>query len=72
MVCPSCNRINSGQHCYVHNILTCLGCLYDSPSGFCDAPSFIERSKKFNAEKKAEMDKLLDLVKSGGDTWVPQ
>lgn len=72
VVCPNCNRINSGKMCHVHNVMTCLGCLYDYPNSVCDDPTIVKQSERFNAEKKAEMDKLLNMVKEGGDTWVPQ
>lgn len=72
MVCPNCNSVNSGQNCYVHNVLTCLNCLYDGIKSFCDEPSFIEQSKKYIDKHKTVMDDLLDRVKAGGDMWVPQ
>lgn len=71
MVCPNCNSINTGQHCYVHNIMTCLNCLYQSPDSFCDELSFIKQSEKFKAKRKAEMDKLLNMIPKD-NTWIPQ
>jgi len=68
--------INTDQQCYVHNVLTCLNCLYDGVgvdgSHFCDERSFINQSDKFKADRGAKHDKLFVKIKAGGDMWVPQ
>lgn len=72
MVCPNCNRINSGKWCYVHGVMTCLNCLYDYPGSKCDAESMVKQSEAFIAKSEAEHDKLLKMVEAGGDVWTTQ
>jgi hypothetical protein len=70
--CPNCNTLRAGRNCYVHNVITCINCLYDGPNSKCDAPSFIKQSEKYKAEKDKEMDELLERVRIGGDMWTTQ
>lgn len=74
MACPNCNRLRTGRNCYVHNVITCLYCLYDGVGTdgkhFCDAESFIVQSIKYKTETEAEMDALLDKIPRD-NTWIP-
>lgn len=72
MVCPSCNRINSGKWCSVHGVMTCLGCLYDYPGSKCDVESFVKQSEAFVAKSDAEYEKLLGMIKTANDMWTTQ
>lgn len=71
MVCPSCNSINTGENCFVHNVITCVNCLYDGVNSTCDSPSFIAKQTKFKKERDAEYDKILSMIPKG-NMWTPQ
>lgn len=75
MACSNCNILHSDKLCS-HGVQTCLNCLHHRKEidglEFCNDESFKKRSRKFIAEREESMNKLLNMVKEGGDTWVPQ
>lgn len=75
MACSNCNHLRADKIC-AHGVKSCLNCLHHTEGvdglEFCNDESFKKQSYKFVAEREESMNKLLNMVKDGGDIFSPQ